>query len=81
MYELPALGGYTIVNRLASLPSGQPTDVALDSNGNLFVSDHSSAVYEVLAAGGYTTVIRLASGFTFGQLSGLAVGRQRQWSS
>ena len=54
-------------------PSGQPTDVALDSNGNLFVSDHSSAVYEVLAAGGYTTVNRLASGFTFGQPSGLAV--------
>ena len=59
--------------RSPSFTFGQPTDVAVDSNGNLFVSDINSAVYEVLAAGGYTTVIRLASGFTFGLPSGLAV--------
>ncbi len=56
-----------------SFTFGQPTDVALDGNGNLFVSDLNGAVYEVLAASGYTTVNRLASSFAFSQPTGLSV--------
>ncbi len=73
VYELPAAGGYTRVNRVASSIAGQITDVALDSNANLFVIDNGGVVYEALAGGGYTTVNRLASGFKFGLPSGLAV--------
>ena len=54
-------GGSTI-----TLGSGfnQPTGVAVDKDGNVFVADSgNNAVKELLAAGGYTTVKTLASGF------------------
>ncbi len=74
VYEIQAEGGYTTVVQLASgFSFDRPSDVALDGNGNLFVSDLNSAVYEVLIAGGYTTVNKLASSFSFGAPSGLAV--------
>ncbi|HWE84588.1 MAG TPA: hypothetical protein VG267_06565, partial [Terracidiphilus sp.] len=44
----------------------QPSGVAVDGGGNVFVADYGSgAVKEILAAGGYTTVSTLGSGFSF----------------
>ncbi len=53
---------------------GQPSGLAMDGSGNLFVSDFANdAVYEMLAAGGYTTVNTLGGGFAFGGPSGVAL--------
>ena len=53
---------------------GQPTGVAMDGSGNLFVSDYTNdAVYEMLAAGGYTTINKLGGAATFGGPAGVAV--------
>ena len=42
----------------------QPTGLALDAAGNIFVSDlNNNTVYEILAAGGYTTINTLGGGF------------------
>ncbi len=50
----------------------QPTGVAVDGYGNVFVADSGdNAVKEILAAGGYTTVRILADGFK--DPSGVAV--------
>jgi len=52
----------------STLGSGfnDPTGVAVDSSGNIFVADrYHSAVKEILAAGGYTTVNTLGSGFSY----------------
>jgi DNA-binding beta-propeller fold protein YncE len=50
----------------------QPTGVALDSGGNVYVSDSSSgAVKRISVASGYTTVSTLSSGFN--QPNGIAV--------
>ncbi len=49
-----------------------PSAVAVDSSGNVFIADSvNSAAKEILAAGGYTTVLTLDSGF--GQPTGVAV--------
>ncbi len=53
---------------------GEPSSVALDGSGNIFVSDFGNdAVYEMLAASGYTTVKTLGGGFAFGGPAGVAV--------
>ncbi len=53
---------------------GEPSSVALDGSGNIFVSDFGNdAVYEMLAAGGYTTVNTLGGGFAFGGPAGVAI--------
>jgi hypothetical protein len=42
----------------------QPTGLALDASGNIYVADlNNNTVYEILAAGGYTTINTLGSGF------------------
>lgn len=42
----------------------QPTGIALDAAGNIFVADlNNNTVYEILAAGGYTTINTLGGGF------------------
>jgi len=49
-----------------------PSGVAVDGKGNVYVADHSNnAVKEIVAAGGYTTVNILGSGFS--HPSGVAV--------
>ena len=70
-----AAGGYTTVNRLASgFTFGLPSGMAVDGNGNVFLSDATNvAIYEILAAGGYTTVNQLASGFAFKAPLGVSV--------
>jgi streptogramin lyase len=57
---------------LLSNSFNQPTSVAVDASGNVFVADSANnAVKEILAAGGYTTVNTLGSGFN--QPTGVAV--------
>ena len=42
-----------------------PSGVAVDANGNVFVADtNNNAVKEILAAGGYSTVKTLGNGFS-----------------
>lgn len=70
----PAFAAAQIVYVDQLLGSGlsRPYDVAIDANGNLFVSDYGhSAVKEILAAGGYTTVNTLGGNIADPQ--GLAV--------
>jgi hypothetical protein len=55
VYEIPAAGGYTTVNSLASGLVPNPTSIAVDGNENVFVVS-GSVVQEILAAGGYTKV-------------------------
>jgi large repetitive protein len=62
--EILAAGGYSTVNTLGS-GFNQPTSVAVDGTGNVFVADSSNnAVKEILAVGGYATVNTLGSGFS-----------------
>jgi DNA-binding beta-propeller fold protein YncE len=79
-----ALGGTALKAQTASFTATQrtlgsgfdsPSDVAVDSSGNLFVADsRNNAVKEILAAGGYTTVNTLAAADGhFNQPSGAAV--------
>ena len=52
---------------MSTLSSGfsNPSGVAVDHSGNVFVADtHNNAVKEILAASGYTTVNTLGSGFS-----------------
>ncbi len=62
--EILAAGGYATITTLAP-QTGQflnPLGVAIDSDGNLFVSDTgNSQVKEILAAGGYGTVKQIAA--------------------
>jgi DNA-binding beta-propeller fold protein YncE len=51
-----------------------PTGVAVDGNGNVYVADFGhGTVKEIVAAGGSTTVQTLASGFSFSTPYGVAV--------
>ena len=44
----------------------EPSGIAVDGNGNVFVADYAnSAVKEILAVGGYTTVKTLGYGFSY----------------
>jgi hypothetical protein len=61
--EILAAGGYTTVNTLAVANGNfnDPSGVAVDGSGNVFVADYgNNAVKEILAVGGYTTVNTLA---------------------
>jgi DNA-binding beta-propeller fold protein YncE len=58
----PAAMAETVI----TLGSGfnQPSSVAVDGSGNVFVADtYNNAVKEILAAGHYTTINTLGSGF------------------
>lgn len=70
---------YAYTNQWVTLPAAglnQPTGVALDASGNIFVADSANhAVKEILAAGGYTTVNTLASAFTFNTPADVALDR------
>jgi sugar lactone lactonase YvrE len=77
-----ALGGtaqtasFTATQRTLGSGFSSPSDVAVDSSGNLFVAD-SAGVKEILAAGGYTTVNTLAvTNGHFNTPSGVAVDGQ-----
>jgi streptogramin lyase len=75
------LGGTALKAQTASFTATQrtlgsgfdsPSDVAVDSSGNLFVADsRNNAVKEILAAGGYTTGNTLAA--AYGNFNGVAV--------
>jgi DNA-binding beta-propeller fold protein YncE len=61
---------YTTIN--TRIGFNNPTGVAVDASGNVFVADNgNNAVKKILAAGGYTTLITLGSGFL--NPSGVAV--------
>jgi hypothetical protein len=58
--EILAAGGYTTVNTVGTFNG--PGGVAIDSAGNLFITDEGTMVKEIMAAGGYTTVKTLTTG-------------------
>ncbi len=76
VYEILAVNGSippsnpTILTLGGGVSLPGPTGLAVDGNGNVFVSG-GSVVREIPAAGGYTTVNTLAGGFS--QIIGLAV--------
>ena len=75
--EVRAVGGYTVVNTLASGNFSFPAAVALDTDGNVFVADPGDhAVKEITSASGYGTVniLAVAAG-DFKYPSGVAVDR------
>jgi len=58
--EMVAAGGYTTIKTVGSFNG--PGGVAIDSAGNLFITDEGTNVKEIMAAGGYTTVKTLTAG-------------------
>jgi len=68
VYEITAASNYQTQTQLASsFAFGNPTGIAVDQSGNVFVATtgtSTNGVYEILAAGGYTTVNQVASGLT-----------------
>ncbi len=80
VYEIPAAGGYTTVNTLASgFPFDLPASMATDASGNVLVADlgdgsgNNSAVYQILASSGYTNVNTLPSSTTYPQARALGL--------
>ena len=60
-----AQNGFTYAQRTLGSGFSNPSGVAVDASGNIFVADHDNgAVKKILAAGGYTTVNTVASGFS-----------------
>ena len=63
--EVPLAGGYSTASSVLNT-FYEPSDVAIDANGNIFVADgQNNAIKEILAEGGYTKVKLVADGFDF----------------